>query len=197
MTITLTTTGAKKLKINKLTKTQLENATLSNTEVYFVDPEFTGGKLLSTTNNGDIVESSINPDDVGTVKDVQVNGNTIVSSGIATIPIASSNLGLVKVSGDGLGIDGSTGQVYLDGVATSTELTNKTATTKYVSPTNIDDAVKVGLTTNTNTLSTSEKQTATDWILPSQTGNSGKFLITDGTNASWANETKVIIREWS
>lgn len=33
--------------------------------------------------------------------------------------------------------------------------------------------------------------------LPSQTGQSGKFLTTDGTNASWANTTKVTIRDWS
>ena len=33
--------------------------------------------------------------------------------------------------------------------------------------------------------------------LPSQTGQSGKFLTTDGTDASWANTTKVTIRDWS
>lgn len=33
--------------------------------------------------------------------------------------------------------------------------------------------------------------------LPSQTGNSGKFLTTDGTDASWADTTKVTIRDWS
>lgn len=32
---------------------------------------------------------------------------------------------------------------------------------------------------------------------PSQTGQSGKFLTTDGTDASWADTTKVIIRDWS
>ena len=33
--------------------------------------------------------------------------------------------------------------------------------------------------------------------LPSQTGQSGKFLTTDGTDASWAETTKVTIRDWS
>ena len=33
--------------------------------------------------------------------------------------------------------------------------------------------------------------------LPSQTGQSGKFLTTDGTDASWGVATKVTIREWS
>lgn len=33
--------------------------------------------------------------------------------------------------------------------------------------------------------------------LPTQTGQSGKFLTTNGTEASWANTTKVTIRDWS
>ena len=33
--------------------------------------------------------------------------------------------------------------------------------------------------------------------LPSQSGNSGKFLTTNGTTASWADTTKVTIRDWS
>lgn len=32
--------------------------------------------------------------------------------------------------------------------------------------------------------------------LPTQTGQSGKFLTTDGTDASWGNPVAVIIREW-
>ena len=33
--------------------------------------------------------------------------------------------------------------------------------------------------------------------LPSQTGQSGKFLTTNGTEASWADATKVTFRDWS
>lgn len=56
---TLTTTGKRKLKINKLTKTQMNAvATPSATELYCVDPEFAGGKLLATDANGDIVETN-------------------------------------------------------------------------------------------------------------------------------------------
>ena len=33
--------------------------------------------------------------------------------------------------------------------------------------------------------------------LPSQTGQAGKFLTTNGTDASWADATKVTIRDWS
>ena len=33
--------------------------------------------------------------------------------------------------------------------------------------------------------------------LPEQTGQAGKFLTTNGTEASWANTTKVTVRDWS
>lgn len=59
--MTQTTTAVQKLKINRLTETQFEGATPSNTELYLVDPEFSGGKLLQTDANGDIVESDDSP----------------------------------------------------------------------------------------------------------------------------------------
>lgn len=33
-------------------------------------------------------------------------------------------------------------------------------------------------------------------LLPSQTGNTGKVLTTDGTNASWATPTTITFRTW-
>ena len=32
--------------------------------------------------------------------------------------------------------------------------------------------------------------------LPSQTGKAGKFLTTDGTNASWSDVVAIILRQW-
>ena len=32
--------------------------------------------------------------------------------------------------------------------------------------------------------------------LPSQSGNNGKFLTTDGTNASWSDVVAIILRQW-
>ena len=32
--------------------------------------------------------------------------------------------------------------------------------------------------------------------LPSQTGKAGKFLTTDGTNASWGDAVAIILRQW-
>lgn len=59
--MTQTTTSVQKLKINRLTETQFEGAIPSNTELYFVDPEFSGNKLLATNTNGDIIESDESP----------------------------------------------------------------------------------------------------------------------------------------
>ncbi|MBO7732890.1 MAG: hypothetical protein J6S67_10065 [Methanobrevibacter sp.] len=57
---TLTTTDVAQLKINRLTKTQFDNASsLSNLEEYQVDPEFTGGKILASNTDGDIVETDV------------------------------------------------------------------------------------------------------------------------------------------
>lgn len=56
-----TTTAVQKLKINRLTDTQFDGAVPSSTELYLTDPEFSGGKLLATDANGDIVESDDSP----------------------------------------------------------------------------------------------------------------------------------------
>lgn len=59
---TLNETYVNSFKVNRVTKTQLNNATeLSPSEAYWEDPEFVGGKLLSTDSNGDIVESDDTP----------------------------------------------------------------------------------------------------------------------------------------
>jgi hypothetical protein len=45
-----------------------------------------------------------------------------------------------------------------------------------------------GLTINSTTIPTSKTLVATDstvYVVPSQTGNSGKYLTTDGTTSSW------------
>lgn len=53
------------LIINRLTKTQLDNASdLSNEELYLVDNQFTGNKILVTDSDGDIVESNANVSDI-------------------------------------------------------------------------------------------------------------------------------------
>ena len=139
-----TTTAVQKLKINRLTDTQFEGATPSNTELYLVDPEFQGSKVLATDSNGDIVETNIATADIGTVKSVNnvspVSGNVTIpamtgadgtnagTSGLVPAPAATDNTKYLRgdgtwqtVSGGGGGgvsdvqVDGTS--VVSDGVA--------------------------------------------------------------------------------
>ena len=55
------------LVINQLTQAQFDNATsISEDELYLVDPEFTGGKGLMTDNQGEIVEKQTVTDTTST-----------------------------------------------------------------------------------------------------------------------------------
>ena len=75
------------LVINRLNQTQFNNAsTLAPDELYAVSADFTGGKVLVSTSDGDIEESTINTTNV--ITDVQVDGTSVVTSGIANIPDA-------------------------------------------------------------------------------------------------------------
>jgi len=63
---TVTETGKAQLKIHQLTKTQYDNlATVSPTELYAVDLELTGGKVLLSDANGDITELNTSSADAG------------------------------------------------------------------------------------------------------------------------------------
>ena len=54
---TVSETGKAQLKIHQLTKEQYDNlTTVSPTELYVVDMGLTGGKVLVSTADGDIVE---------------------------------------------------------------------------------------------------------------------------------------------
>lgn len=87
------------LKFNELTKTQFNNASdLSETEIYAVDPQFTGGKLLKTDSNGDIIESTATEADAlagGTA----LQPNTAITGGTHT-KITYDSKGLVTAGAD-------------------------------------------------------------------------------------------------
>nr|DAM10457.1 MAG TPA: hypothetical protein [Caudoviricetes sp.] len=75
----------------------------------------------------------------------------------------------------------STGQAILDAkqdIANISQVLD-TSTTKYPS----NAAVKAAIDAKDS--------------LPSQTGNEGKALLTDGENAYWGDTSGVIIRDWS
>lgn len=81
-------TTTSQLVINRPTKTQFEQLTPNKYELWAVDPEFAGGKILQTDSNGDIIETSLSAS--GVVTDVQTSGGTsVVTSGVATLPAST------------------------------------------------------------------------------------------------------------
>lgn len=96
MTTTQVSTKISKLKINKLTQTQFDNASeYSNSELYFVDPEFTGNNVIMTNDDGDIQEgytitSISDGDTVEVVNNTIYNAGTITTLNI-TLPAAPNN----------------------------------------------------------------------------------------------------------
>ena len=72
--MTTTDTAAPQLIYNRLTKTQFQSATPSNTEVYAIDPEFVGNRGLITDANGDIVERA-NVTDLSSTSITLANAN--------------------------------------------------------------------------------------------------------------------------
>ena len=179
---TKTETPVSKLKINRLTQTQFDNAsTIEPDELYLVDPEFVGGKLLETDSNGDIVESTVSKDSF--VTDVQANGVSVVSSGVANIPVAQMNgTGLLKLYTYDYGLSVVNNGVTVLG-ATTDQITGKTNTNRPILPKNIDLATKVGLTTNTIPLSDEEKTSANTWLGSIQSVKvNGTALTKDANN---------------
>ena len=129
-----------------------------------LDKVSTANKVYGTDANGD--QTTYDKDSFGQVDDVKINNTSIVTSKVANIPIASSTLGVVKAdSTKGINISSGTLQTVS---ATSAEVTAKTNTYKPLTPSNIDNVVKVGVTTNTNTLTSSEQTTACSWLGASQ-----------------------------
>lgn len=108
-------------------------------------------------------ETAVQPTDVP-VKDVQAYGTSIVKDGVANIPLANTNNlpGLVRTSSDqGITMNGP----YLRIVqATTTQIEAKTSDRLPITPGNLDYAVKVGVTTNTITLTDTEKANACKWF---------------------------------
>ena len=78
------------------------------------------------------------------VTDIQVNGTSIVTSGVANVPIASSsNLGAVKIDGRGLNIQ-SSGLLYIS-KASSTQVKNGNQDYAPITPYNQHEATFYGL----------------------------------------------------
>ena len=117
-----------------------------------------------TNDSGYITLNDIPDVDIeGVVTDVQANGTSIVTDGVANIPYAStSNWGIVKVvSNYGINTN-SNGQLHIINPSDA-QITNKSGFIAVTCST-MDKALKNSITTNTIELTDDEKVSACDWI---------------------------------
>ena len=114
------------------------------------------------------------------VSDVTVNSASVVNNGTAVIPIAqaSGGYGLVKLSDSTSGLQISNNGNLIISYASTINIDAKTNNYKPIVPSNLDYAVKVGVTTNTNALTDSEQNSANKWL-----GSQKKLVAKDGGGA--------------
>lgn len=118
---------------------------------------------LSTSVKSDLVSAlnEVNTSASGKVSDVQINGTSITTGGVANVPLmSSSTVGVAKL-GSGLQINNS-GELSTV-PATNAQILAKSSNYAVIPPVRLDYATKVGLTTNTITMTDAEKKSARNW----------------------------------
>ena len=136
---------------------------------------------------------------IGAVKDVQANGTSIITDGIANIPVAGAGgkLGLIFPAGFGINVTASGALATVK--ATDALIEAKTNNFQPVVPSNLDYAVKVGVTTNTKELTTEEKANACNWLGAEQSakiqelGTTDSITLTDNTVYNGGELTSLVI----
>ena len=137
---------------------------------------------------------------VGTVTNVSVTAGTGISASVSN-PTTTPNITITNTApdqivsltaGSGIGITGSYPSFTISNTQTSAiwgsitgTITNQTDLITYLSSNYVPKTRT--LTINGTTYDLSANRTWTVDTLPSQTGNSGKWLTTNGSAASWAS----------
>lgn len=164
--------GATSTNIGQITTNQNAIGTLSS---------------LSTSTKTDLVSAinEVNTTASGKVSDVTINGTSIVNgtTKVAELPIAAQNgdYGLIKLrsAAYGLGVD-SSGYTIINRAST-TDIDEKDAYYKPITPINLDYATKRGIAYNSLTLTATEKSNACDWLGAVKDATiGGSSIVTDG-----------------
>lgn len=143
--------------------------------------------------------------------DVSGTGTTAISStvnGLKGVALPALSTGFLKYNGIDWVFDNSAYQasltgsqgdlLYFSATNTLSNLAKNTTATRYLSNTgtsnnpawaqvNLTNGVTGTLPINSGGTGQTTANAALNALLPAQTGNSGKFLTTDGSNTSWAN----------
>lgn len=146
-------------------------------EIYIGSGEMPDGYKVQIDPNG---EATI----VDAVKDVKINDTSIVSDGVANIPIADAQnkLGLVKtVSGYGVVVNGE-GMLGID-KADTTNISNRNNGFKPITATNLDYAVKTAICDGKGTAWTTQEKASARARLGSEWRYIGKVETTEDVAA--------------
>lgn len=160
-------------------------------------PTFTGTVVLpSTTSIGSVSSTEIGYlDGVSSAVQTQLDSKLAISTAASTYaPLVSPTFtGTVTLpSTTSIGGVSATEIVYLDGVTSNvqTQLDGKAALASPAFTGTPTAPTAVSGTNNTQVATTAfVQQVALNNQLPLQTGNTGKYLTTDGTDASWGTIT--------
>lgn len=108
--------------------------------------------------------------DTNFIKNIKIEGGVDIpiNNGVAAIPLSvSTQFGVSRTySGYGIqtGTSGALKGYLLISKATNNEINNKTNNYKPIVPSNLDDAVKVSITTNKNALTNNEQVSVQKWL---------------------------------
>ena len=130
-----------KLNIHVLNQNQYEGLpSVSDTELYIVDPQFQGGKFLASDANGDIVEKDA-------LQGVQLNGTDLTpdANNKVNIPIASTTGFGVSTINSTYGISITASGELRTSSASEAEIQSKSNTAKPLVPKTVDAAIREGL----------------------------------------------------
>lgn len=156
-------TDNNKLSANLVDDTNSSKKFVSeNEKTLWNDKQDAISDLSTIRSNANLGATAVQPENIP-VTDVQVNGASILNDGVANIPIAgNSRLGVVFSAGFGVIVTASGALAIIK--ATDALINAKANNFQPVVPSNLDYAVKVGVTTNTKELTTEEKASACNWL---------------------------------
>lgn len=162
----MTTTEIEKSKLNihSLTEKQYEGLeTVSETDLYIVDPQFNGNKFVGTDAAGNLIEKDA-------LQGVQLAGTDL-------IPDANNKVNIPLATNDSVGVlkgNPAFGTVMSNSTlcvqkCTETEIKNKNTNYKPVVAADIDIAIREGLGNNSLTWTDAYKTSARNTIDAAQT----------------------------
>lgn len=151
--------NTKKKRSRNMADTDLQQLVINVGTTAQIEAAIAGGtitqNMLSVATDGD-----------DPITDTTVNGTSIVNNGVAEIPIAEQNgdYGLLKLRTAAYGLAVDSSGCTIVNRASTTDIDEKTAYYKPITPINLDYATKRGIAYNGQTLTDAEKASACSFV---------------------------------